>query len=441
MHSIHRGFYFCSMDIEALYEVYLKHPVVCTDSRIIQPGCLFFALKGERFDGNQYAETAIKSGCAYAVVDDSSIANEAQCILVPDVLAALQKLAVLHRNQLKIPVLGITGSNGKTTTKELIQAVLQKKYVVSATKGNLNNHIGVPLTLLSIDANTEIAVIEMGANHQGEIGMLCEFARPTHGIITNVGKAHLEGFGSYEIIIKTKGELYDFIRTNGGEILLNSDDPILTSISHGIARTTYGSSASSDVVGQILEADPALSLSWSSAVDSKYDVATNLIGQYNFHNCLAAIAVGKAFGVPDEKIKEALSEYQPQNNRSQFLQTAKNKLILDAYNANPTSMAAAIRNFAEMKEENKFFLLGDMLELGASSIEEHQVIVNLLSELKLNEGILVGPLFKAVAGDKLTSVLNAAEAMEMLNRTPVESKLILLKGSRGIALEKLVDLL
>jgi len=336
------------MNINSIYALFLKHPLITTDSRNCLKGSLFFALKGASFNGNLFAKDAIQKGCSYAFVDEKEFADDENIFYVPDSLKALQQLAKKHRETLGIPVIGITGSNGKTTTKELIASVLQQKYRVLYTQGNLNNHIGVPLTLLKLTENDELAVIEMGANHQGEIKELVNIALPDYGLITNIGKAHLEGFGSFEGVIKTKGELYDFLREHRKKVFINQDNEILRSISARLDKITYGTNDTYCVKGEILNSEPFLSINWN-----KHIIHTNLIGGYNFENVLAAIAVGSYFGIPDDKIVKALEAYIPQNNRSQFKETGKNRLIIDAYNANPTSMKAALFNFFQMSFPNK----------------------------------------------------------------------------------------
>jgi UDP-N-acetylmuramoyl-tripeptide--D-alanyl-D-alanine ligase len=429
---------------EQLYSIFLEHPIVCTDTRTITPGSIFFALKGENFNGNKFAKQALESGCAYAVIDEEEYWENDRVLLVKDVLSALQDLARHHRAKLNIPVIGITGSNGKTTTKELISTVLSRKYRTYATKGNLNNHIGVPLTILSISKDQEMAVVEMGANHIGEIAMLCTISQPTHGIITNIGKAHLEGFGSPQGVIKAKNELYQHIHAHGGTLFVNRDNPLLTDLSKDAEKYTYGTSADADITGEYIGVNPFVLLRWRSQLDPnplnvKETVETQIIGKYNFENLLAAACIGYYFEVSEEEINAALKSYAPSNNRSQVMKKGTNTVLLDAYNANPTSMAAAIDNFAELKGENKLLILGDMLELGNETAKEHQHITDLLRQKKLSNAVLVGDHFSKVndTGAKLFG--SADEALEWLKAQRIENTIILIKGSRGVKLEKLVE--
>ena len=468
------------MEIKELYEIYKAHPVVTTDSRNCPEGSIFFALKGETFDGNKFAVSAIEKGCAYAVVDDleQCTMHNAQCtikqsqlIVVKNVLETLQQLARYHREQLGIPVVGITGTNGKTTTKELVAAVLSRKYRVQYTQGNFNNHIGVPLTLLSIKPDCEIAVVEMGANHPGEIRDLAGLALPTCGLITNVGKAHLEGFGSLEGVINTKKELYDNIVARGGHIFLNAANPYLTNIINNfqlfIAKgsktfgstfnfqiSTYSANADikADVNGKLLRCAPYVEFEWSlnnsQCAMHNAQLSTHFVGAYNLDNMLAAITVGLHFGVERDDICAAISEYMPANNRSQLTKTERNTLIVDAYNANPTSMMAAIDNFDIMEGENKVAILGDMLELGEQSEIEHQNIVRRLMESKIEKIILVGKEFSKCTMHNAQCTIDSrfkvfefkSEELEAQLST-LNSQLILLKGSNGIGLYKLIPLL
>lgn len=443
-----------SMEIKELYEVYKAHPVVTTDSRNCPKGSIFFALKGETFDGNKFAVAAIEKGCAYAVVDDKTIEHP-QTILVDNVLDALQQLARYHREQLDIPFVGITGTNGKTTTKELVATVLSKKYRVHYTQGNFNNHIGVPLTLLSIKPDCEIAVVEMGANHPGEIKTLANIALPTCGLITNVGKAHLEGFGSLEGVINTKKELYDNLAARGGHVFVNAANPLLMNVLNAESYTTYSSNPDvvADVNGRLVRCAPYVEFEWA-----KFQLSTHFVGAYNLDNMLAAITVGLHFGVDEKDICDAISNYVPANNRSQLTKTERNTLIVDAYNANPTSMMAAIDNFDLMEGENKVAILGDMLELGEQSEVEHQNIVRRLMESKIEKIILVGKEFsKCTMHNAQPMVLSLGEkctidgrfvvykSLEVLLETQciasLQSQLILLKGSNGIGLYKLIPYL
>lgn len=430
--------------IQELYRIYLKCSIVTTDSRQTPPGSVFFALKGEHFDGNQFAEKAIAQGCGYAVIDDEKYYKNEKHLLVKDCLQTLQQLAKYHREQLKIPFIAITGSNGKTTTKELLKCVLEKKYKVLATKGNLNNHIGVPLTLLTVTPEVDIAIIEMGANHIGEIAMLCEIAMPDYGLITNIGKAHLGEFGSFEGVIKAKTEMYRYIKGRKGKIFINADNELLVSNASGLEKITYGSSPGVFCSCSLAGANPYLQVKFQDQM-----ISTQLIGKYNFENAAAAICMGKYFDVEDSKIKAAIESYIPSNNRSQAIQTKKNKLILDAYNANPSSMKAAIENFAELKEENKWLLLGDMLELGTYEIQEHMEILELIASKNFQNVILVGERFaKAVpgiskAGLRFYLFSNSDELITRLqSQSPVNAPAsILIKGSRGMKLEKVVEFL
>ena len=423
------------MNIDTIYTLFLKNPVVTTDSRNCPEGSLFFALKGDSFNGNLFARDAIQKGCSYAFVDEKEFADDKNIFYVPNSLETLQQLARKHRETLGTPIIGITGSNGKTTTKELISSVLQQKYRVLYTQGNLNNHIGVPLTLLKLTKEDELAVIEMGANHQGEIKELVNIALPDYGLITNIGKAHLEGFGSFEGVIKTKGELYDFLREHHKKVFINDDNEILRSISAGLDKITYGSSDACYIKGEIASSEPFLSVNWN-----KHTIHTNLIGGYNFENVLAAIAIGTYFGISDDKIVKALEIYTPQNNRSQFKETGKNKLIIDAYNANPTSMKAALSNFLQMSFPNKIVILGDMKELGEQSEEEHRAIVKLLSESSLKKAFLIGSCFKQT-NSSFHTYNDVDEFLVWLQQNPIQDAMILIKGSNSMRLMKVVDFL
>jgi UDP-N-acetylmuramoyl-tripeptide--D-alanyl-D-alanine ligase len=425
------------MKIQELYTLFLKHPIVCTDTRDIQPGAIFFALKGANFNGNQFAEQALQAGCSLVVIDEVEFKKDDHYFLVEDVLTALQQLANHHRKQLKIPVIAITGTNGKTTSKELLNAVLSEKYKVLATKGNLNNHIGVPLTLLNINNDHEIAIIEMGANHQGEIAMLCTIAEPDYGMITNIGKAHLEGFGGPEGVIKAKNELYQFIKQRQGKLFVNGDNELLKKLSEGIDRVTFGTSENVNFAGIFVESNPFVKLKYNNTI-----ISTQLVGKYNFENILAAACIGSYFKVSEQQIKTGLEKYVPSNNRSQVMQTKNNLLLLDAYNANPSSMNAAIENFAQMDQPNKMVILGDMLELGDESAKEHTAIVNLLKQKNITNVLLVGNYFME-AGKILNAqtFANSAEVLDHLKQHPVKNTTILIKGSRGIKLEKVVEVL
>ncbi len=434
--------------IEKLYALFLQHPIVCTDTRNIQPGSVFFALKGENFNGNEFAERAIEMGCSYAVIDEKQFQKNENYFLVDDVLKALQQLANYHRKQLNIPVIGITGSNGKTTSKELINVVLSKKYKVLATIGNLNNHIGVPLTILDITKEHEIAIIEMGANHQGEIAELCSIAEPNFGVITNIGKAHLEGFGGLEGVKKGKSELYKFIQSRQGKLFVHGDDEVLLELAGSNEKVTYGTKKLYDIVGAVHETkDEFISFQWATrynAVNIKKSeiVSTQLVGIYNYYNLLCAACVGNYFEIEDSLINQALREYAPSNNRSQLHKTKHNTLILDYYNANPSSMSLAIENFASLNKPNKMVILGDMLELGSESEKEHDIIVKLLQQKNMSNALLVGPLF-IHAGRKVGAQTFATsdDAVEYLKQHQIIDATILIKGSRGIKLEKVVEVL
>jgi UDP-N-acetylmuramoyl-tripeptide--D-alanyl-D-alanine ligase len=441
--------------IEKLYSVFLKHPIICTDTREIKPAAIFFALKGESFNGNKFAEQALNNGCSYAVIDEADHLPKGQAdekdkryLLVDDVLSTLQQLAKHHRRQLNIPVIGITGSNGKTTTKELINAVLSKKYNVLATKGNLNNHIGVPLTLLSITKEHEMAIIEMGANHQGEIEMLCSIAEPDFGIITNIGKAHLEGFGGLEGVKKGKSELYKYIQQKRGKLFVHGDDEVLIELAANNDKITYGTKKLYDIVGAMQSsANHFISFQWATrytAVNLKNSevISTQLVGIYNYYNLLCAACVGNYFKVEDPKINQALREYVPSNNRSQLHKTKNNTLILDYYNANPSSMSLAIENFSALNSPEKMVILGDMLELGAESTQEHKSILELLKQKNVSNVILVGPLFMDAAKDSGIKTFPTSDAAaEYLKDQQLKDHTILIKGSRGIKLEKVVEIL
>lgn len=428
------------MTIEELYSIFKEHRIITTDSRRCVCDSIFFALKGENFNGNDFALRALSEGCAYAVVDDPELATDERIILVNDVLQTLQALAKLHRRVLNIPVIAITGTNGKTTTKELTAACLSQKYNVLATEGNLNNHIGVPLTLLKLTKAHEIAVIEMGASHPGEIKALANIAEPNFGIITNVGKAHLQGFGSFEGVIKTKCELYDYIRQRGGHIFLHYENIFLQPKSEGIEKSEYGETPGLFVSGKLTSCSPYLSFDLMRQGGSPVTVNTHLIGNYNLSNTLAASAIAAYFKVPDMAIKKALEEYEPQNRRSQLLKTGNNTLILDAYNANPTSMNAALDNFIAMDVSHKAVILGDMGELGADSEVEHRKIVDKLRNAGFDKVILCGTEFVKVAGG-LECYPTTETLTDSLKSDPLKGFAILVKGSRFMQLEKCIDLL
>lgn len=433
------------MNIAALYQLFLLSKGVTTDSRNCTDGSMFFALKGASFNGNTFARQALEKGCAYVVIDEAAYAVEGdhRYIVVDDALKALQQLANYHRRQFQLKVIGITGTNGKTTTKELIAAVLAQRWNVLYTLGNLNNQIGVPLTLLRLTPEHEIAIIEMGASHRGDINELAEIAEPDFGIITNVGKAHLEGFGSFDGVVKTKGEMYDFIRRReNGLIFIHRDNPYLMDMAKGLDQIPYGTANDVYINGRITGNSPFLNICWKAGEKGESDeVKTQLIGEYNFANVLAAITIGYFFEVPADKINQALTEYTPQNNRSQLKQTECNTLIIDAYNANPASMLAALENFMHMKVPHKMLILGDMKELGSDSAAEHQKIVDRIDEGgSFDRVVLVGELF-AASQHNHTSFLNVQDLIEELKRCKPQGKTILIKGSNSIKLIQAVDFL
>ena len=451
------------MEMKELYELFLQHPTITTDSRDVPEGSMFFALKGDTFDGNAYAISALEKGAAYAVIDEKEYAKESndRLILVEDVLTTLQQLAKYHRVHLGTPIIGITGTNGKTTTKELISAVLKKKYNVLYTQGNFNNHIGVPKTLLQLTKEHDIAVIEMGANHPGEIKTLVEIVLPDFGIITNVGKAHLLGFGSFEGVIRTKGELYDFLRTIQGTAFINNDNPHLLGISNGLKLVKYGQKDAKDLLvkGELVECNPFLKFEWQtsstltpqlstvncqlSTVNCQLStVQTRLIGSYNLDNALAAACIGTFFNVPATDISAALEEYTPSNNRSQLTITQDNKLVVDAYNANPTSMRAALDNFRLIKAEHKMCILGQMGELGDVSEEEHQKVIDLLGDCGFEKVWLVGENFAKTSHPAHYRLFaNVEEVKAAIATEKPQGYLILIKGSNSNKLVQTVELL
>ena len=452
------------MTIENLYQIYLRHPSIQTDTRQLQKGDLFFALKGPTFNGNQFAAKALETGAAYAIVDEdqpaigqpsdgrssveqssdiqssdnqsSDIQSSDRIIKVSDVLTTLQDLALHHRKQFNIPFLAITGSNGKTTTKELIHAVLSSTFATYTTKGNLNNHIGIPLTILSVRPDAQLAVIEMGANHQKEIEGYCRYTLPTHGIITNIGKAHLEGFGGPEGVKKGKGELFDFLRTNDGTAFVLTDSPDLPAMSRGIGHViTYGTSGS-DITGNIQpSADSFLHVDITRGAATG-PIHTQLVGDYNLPNVLAAVAVGKHFGVSDDRIRQSIEAYTPSNSRSQLIEKNGNHIILDAYNANPSSMRAAIENFARIPGP-KLLILGAMAELGPESLHEHQGIVDLIGQYQWQQVALVGGDFLRLRHPWL-SFANSKEAGQWFRDSQPAGAYILVKGSRSTKMEEVL---
>lgn len=424
------------MDIKELHQLFINSTGICTDTRKVKLNALFFALKGDNFNGNKYAKNAVDDGCSFAIVDEKKYVLGDNYILVNSVLKTLQELANYHRGQFDIPVIGITGSNGKTTTKELIGEVLNKKYNVLMTQGNLNNHLGVPFTLLNLTSSHDIAIIEMGANKQGDIKELVDIALPTHGIITNIGTAHIEGFGSLQGVIDTKTEMYEFIKHNNGKLFVNSNDKQLLELLPDVETITYGSNEST-VDGALIELTPYVNFKWSTSVFESKVLKTNLVGEYNFVNFLAAISMGVEFDVNENDISNAIEAYKPTNNRSQVTKTDRNTLIVDCYNANPTSMESAIQSFNMIKADDKLLILGDMLELGHISDEEHKKIINILIDKNLN-AILVGTEFSK-QDSKFSTYLNISHLLEHENLTTIKARYILLKGSRGIKLEGLIE--
>ncbi|MEM9821515.1 MAG: UDP-N-acetylmuramoyl-tripeptide--D-alanyl-D-alanine ligase [Bacteroidota bacterium] len=434
--------------IESLYPYFLQYPNVITDSRKIEPNCLFFALKGPNFNGNQYAKEALEKGAAYAIIDEVADQLDDRHLLVEDVLTTLQQLARYHRQQMEIPVLAITGSNGKTTTKALISEVMSSHYRTHFTKGNFNNHIGVPLTLLAMPQDTEVAIIEMGANHQGEIALLCSIAQPTHGLITNIGKAHLEGFGGLEGVKKGKGELYDYLAKVGGLAFVNLDEAHLADLSEKVThRIFYLKSETLDpaihhLETVMLEDRPVLSAAFLNENEELVKLQSHLMGEYNFQNIMSAIAIGRYFKVPGGKIKAAIEGYIPQNNRSQMVRQGDNTYLLDAYNANPTSMINALNYFAGIETDAKIAILGDMLELGEYSQQEHQAILDHALNLAIQTIVLVGKAFQQLETQHLPQVYqfeHAEATNHWLAEQHFENHHFLIKGSRGIALERILE--
>lgn len=427
------------MQTRELYQKYIESGSVSTDTRQIKPGALFFALRGDRFNANEFALKALERGASYAVIDDATYQVNTRCILVPNALEALQDLARYHRSQLNIPVIGLTGSNGKTTSKELVSAVLNKKFKTYATKGNLNNHIGVPLSILAIDSSYEMAVIEMGANHLGEIALLCTLANPTHGFITNIGKAHIGTFGGFENIIRAKSELYQHLLTTRGTVFINSQNPLLANMAKRFPDPVLYPAIGDYFHCTLTEADPFVTYK----TEKGEVVKTHLIGSYNFENIATALCIGKYFGVDPALANEAIAGYQPSNMRSQVVTKGSNTIILDAYNANPTSMQAAIENLAAMRADRKVLILGDMFELEDEAHKEHQALGKLIQEKGFNEVYLCGDLMK-VAQVEVPSAKHF-RTREDLIKALVENNFseatILVKASRGIGLETIVDYL
>jgi UDP-N-acetylmuramoyl-tripeptide--D-alanyl-D-alanine ligase len=427
------------MDIPHIHGLFLKCNSIAIDTRKIAPNSLFVAIKGENYDANTFAKEALEKGASYVLIDNENYFIDSRTILVEDSLIALQELAKFHRQNLKLPIIALTGSNGKTTTKELINVVLSKKYITKATVGNLNNHIGVPLTLLSFDEKTEIGIVEMGANHKKEIAFLCDLAQPDYGYITNFGKAHLEGFGGVEGVIQGKSEMYDFLFKNGKLAFINLEDPIQVEKSKTLNCYSFGlNEEGANVNIKAIAANPFVEISFSNLL-----VQTHLIGLYNANNVNAAISIGKYFGVEDIAIKAALESYIPENNRSQLLSKGSNQIILDAYNANPSSMAVAIANFLQLDNQNKILILGDMFELGVESSQEHKAIVDLLSNEKNIISYFIGKEFYDNRIDKKDFNFYATfeSFSNHLKETKLENSYLLIKGSRGMALERTLDFL
>lgn len=422
--------------LETIYQLYSKKYIVTTDSRKVEPGCVFVALKGEHFDGNDFAYQVANDNIAACVIADrKDLPKHERLFIVDDSLTALQQLAKLHREKCGTPIIGITGTNGKTTTKELVSAVLSQKYNITYTQGNFNNHLGVPLTLLQVKPDTEIAVVEMGANHPKEIELLCSLAQPNFGIITNIGKAHIEGFGNFEGVVKTKNELYDYLRNTNGTVFLNNDNQLLKDLAHDLKTVNYGKDNTADCNAKILSSNPYLSINWDGNI-----INTNLVGDYNFENVMAAITAGLHFNIEPNLIIKALEDYSPTNNRSQFIKSDKNEIVMDAYNANPVSMSNAIKNFRNISDDRHLLILGDMKELGNESLNEHQEIINLINSLAFSNVILVGTEFSKV-NHNFVSFLNVDELISHINQNEISGRKILVKGSNSIHLGKIINLL
>lgn len=432
-------YYIYFMTLENIYHRFKACSSVSIDTRKIENDCIFFALKGDNFNGNKFARLALDSGAKYCIIDDEAYAIDERYILVNDVLKTLQNLAAFHRNQLKIPIIALTGSNGKTTTKELINAVLEKKYKTKATVGNLNNHLGVPLTLLGIHSDCEIGIVEMGANHPKEIELLCTIAQPDYGLITNFGKAHLEGFGSIEGVIKAKSELYDYLMQHQKTIFINENDPIQVKQTFDYGNVyKYGTLSSSDTLLKIIDTQPYVTLKYNDSV-----IKSQLAGDYNFNNIAVAIAVGAYFNVEPQEIISAIENYTPTNNRSQILKKGSNQIIMDAYNANPTSMMAALENFLQLNQDRKILFLGDMFELGTTAESEHQCIVDYLEKNDLGEVYLIGENFHKtnVNCENIEKFKTFTDLKNHIDSNPIENGFLLIKGSRGMALERVLELL
>lgn len=430
------------MEIERLYGLYRNSAGVTTDSRAVKKGEIFFALKGPAHDGNRHAAAALEAGALASIVDDHSLSGE-RIIVVDDVLEAMSALAACHRKRLQMPVIGITGTNGKTTTKELLTAVLSRRGRVHSTQGNFNNHIGVPLTLLSAPDDAAFLVVEMGANHMGEIAALCKVSMPTHGIITSIGTAHIEGFGSMENIRKAKSELYQSLRESNGTAIYNDDNPVLCELVSGMTNGVPYSAPGGHTLSAAPAGDDLMLLKVKAVIDGQeHYFETGLFGSYNIDNVRAAMAAGLLFGVPEDEIIDAISSYRPSNNRSQVTETGRNTVIRDAYNANPSSMENAIASFAALKADKKMVILGDMLELGSESAHGHAAVIRQLRNIGDIRAVLVGPLFREAAADFPATLFGTSEAAaEWLKSERPEGYTILVKGSRGIMLEKVFPLL
>ncbi|MCX6223445.1 MAG: UDP-N-acetylmuramoyl-tripeptide--D-alanyl-D-alanine ligase [Bacteroidia bacterium] len=431
------------MKSEDFYKTYLQYPQICTDSRKVKPGCLYFSLKGNHFDGNRFAADALAKGCAYAIVDDPSIVADHRYILVPDALGFMQDLASFHRSNLSIPVIGLTGTNGKTTTKELIHSVLKQKFNVVATSGNFNNHIGVPITLLATNTATEILIVEMGANHPGEIAFLCDIAKPDIGLITNIGKAHLEGFGSFDGVVLAKNELYNWIKLNRGKLFVNEDDELLKKLVEDYPCFTYGTSGHADVCGLAANLGRYLSVQWKTrGGDDLSTLSSHLTGVYNLYNILAAISIGIHFGLDKDQIRAGIESYVPDNMRSQWIQTIDNVLFLDSYNANPSSMSLAIEHFASLGLPHPVAILGDMFELGSHAADEHLKIIHLAGQLGFEKVMFAGIQFYQFAADFPHLFFeNLNNLKDYLAQNKLKGCDVLIKGSRGMQLEELVGYL
>lgn len=426
------------MTTAQLYQHFKTCTSVGTDTRKIEKNSLFFALKGDHFNGNAFASQALDAGAKYCVIDEAEYATDDRCLLVENALETLQNLATFHRNQLNIPIIALTGSNGKTTTKELINAVLSTTYKTTATQGNLNNHIGVPLTLLSMTENTEIGIVEMGANHPKEIALLCTIAHPDYGLITNFGKAHLEGFGSIEGVIQAKSELYDYLMAHQKTIFINENDPIQVQQTLNYDKIyKFGSGHLSHTKLKIIDTQPYVTLSYNNS-----EIKSQLTGTYNFNNISVAIAIGSYFKVSTTDIINAIEHYQPTNNRSQILKKDSNTIIMDAYNANPTSMMAALENFKQLHQEGKTIFLGDMFELGPTAASEHQFIVDYLEKNDLGRIYLIGKNFfkTEVKNENIQKFETFDDLKSNLQNHPIKNSFILIKGSRGMALERILEI-